>query len=134
MRPLTARYEFAAKPQDMGSVSSFEQWVWKSAVACTEGWEIRYGLFGLAALSHVAELPRLRWIRQKGSLPPQASYQSIMARQERAVAVIAALLRLHGRRVIDREIILSSRLCDLLILISRTVAPPGTETGGRSNW
>lgn len=65
---------------------------------------------------------------------PQAPYRSIMAREERAVAVIAALLRPHGRRVIDREIILSSRLSDLLILISRTAAPPGTETGGRSNW
>jgi len=78
----------------MGSVSSFEQWVWKSAVACTKGWEIRYGLFGSEALSQVAELPSLRWIRWKGTALPQAPYRSIMAREERADAVIAALLRL----------------------------------------
>ena len=103
----------------MGSVSSFEQRIGKSAVAYTEGREVRYGLFGSDALTRLAGLPRLRWIRLEDIASPWASYRSIMAQEERAIVVMSDLLGLHGRRVFDHEIILSPRRRDLLILISR---------------
>ncbi len=45
---------------------------------------------------------------------------------------MSAQLRLHGRRVFDHEIILSSRRCDLLILVSCAPTSPflGVESHG----
>jgi hypothetical protein len=103
----------------MGSVNSFERWNSKSAVVYTAGREVRYGLFGPKALTRLAGLPRLRWIRLEDIASPWASYRSIMAQEERAIVVMSDLLDLHGRRVFDHEIILSPKCCDLLILISR---------------
>lgn len=101
----------------MGSVSSFERWISKSAVVYTEGREVRYGLFGPKALTRLAGLPRLRWIRLEDIASPWASSRSIMAQEERAIALMSDLLDMHGRRVFDHEIILSPKCCDLLILI-----------------
>ena len=77
---------------------------------------------GTAIAARLAALPRLRWVRLEGIAPLGASYQSITAREERAVVAMSALLRLHGRRVFDHEITLSNRRCDLLILVCSTLA------------
>lgn len=111
----------------MGSVSSFERWISQSAVAYTAGREVRYGLFGTKALTRLAGLPRLRWIRLEGIASPRASSRSIMTQEERAIAMMSDLLDLHGRRVFDHEIILSPKCCDLLILISRALTSPNTD-------
>ena len=108
----------------MGSVSSFERWISQSAVAYTAGREVRYGLFGPKALTRLAGLPRLRWIRLEGIASPRASSRSIMPQEERAIAMMSDLLDLHGRRVFDHEIILSPKCCDLLILVSRAPTSP----------
>lgn len=106
----------------MESVNSFERGLCKSAIAYTEGRVVRYGLFGPGTPARLAALPRLRWVRLEGIAPLGASYQSITAREERAVVAMSALLRLHGRRVFDHEITLSNRRCDLLILVCSTLA------------
>lgn len=45
---------------------------------------------------------------------------------------MSTLLRLHGRRVFDHEIILANQRCDLLILVScaPTSPFPGVESHG----
>lgn len=106
----------------MGSVNSFERGLCESAIAYTEGRAVRYGLFGLETPARLAALPRLRWVRLEGIAPLGASYQSITGREEKAVVVMSAQLRLHGRRVFDHEITLSNRRCDLLILVCSTLA------------
>ncbi len=111
----------------MRSNSSFERWACKSAVVYAEGRKVRYGLFGSEALARLAGLPRLRWVRLENIAPPRASYQSIMAQEERVVTAMSDLLRPHGRKVFDHEILLSTQRCDLLILISR-VSTCSTES------